>query len=106
MTLLVALLFAPGTASAQTEPTCTFPESNAEALVVLHDFYPQKYWWDHTDLTVYVQAHPSATAEQLEAIRGAIATWDAVLRECFDELITLTPVSSRQAADIVVHYVP
>ena len=41
----------------------------------------------------------------------AIATWDAVLRECFDDGITLTDVtgsqaSEQRAADIVVHYVP
>ena len=28
-----------------------------------------------------VQAHPSATDEQLAAIRGAIATWDEVLAD-------------------------
>jgi hypothetical protein len=106
---LVAML-SPLTANAQ-EPaegvTCTMPESNAEALVILNNYYPG-YWWDHTDLTVAVQAHPSATDEQLAAIQDAIATWDAVLRDCFDGLITLTDVtgSKRKAADIVVHYVP
>jgi len=106
---LVAML-SPLTANAQ-EPaegvTCTMPESNAEALVILNNYYPG-YWWDHTDLTVAVQAHPSAADEQLAAIQDAIATWDAVLRDCFDGLITLTDVtgSKRKAADIVVHYVP
>ena len=87
--------------------TCNLPESNAEALVILNNYYPG-YWWDHTDLTIAVQAHPSATAEQLDAIQDAIATWSDVLEECFDGLITLTDVtgSKRQAADIVVHYVP
>ena len=105
--VLVAML-SPLAASAQ-EPaegvTCNLPESNAEALVILSNYYPG-YWWDHTDLTVYVQAHPSATEEQLAAINGAIETWNAVLQECFDGLISLTPVNSRRAADIVVHYVP
>jgi len=50
--------------------------------------------------------HPSATEAQLTAIRGAIQTWNSVLQECFDGLISLTEVNSRQAADIVVHYVP
>jgi hypothetical protein len=88
--------------------TCTLPESNAEALVILNNYYPNRYTWDHTDLTVAVQAHPSATAEQLDAIQGAIATWSAVLDRCFDGLITLTDVtgSKRQTADIIVHYVP
>ena len=88
-------------------PTCRLPESNAEGLVILSNFYPG-YWWDHTDLTIAVQAHSSATAEQLAAIRSAIATWSSTLEECFDGLITLRDVTGakRQAADIVVHYVP
>jgi hypothetical protein len=89
---------------------CHLRESDAEALVILNNYYPG-YWWDHTDLTVAVQAHPSATEEQLAAIHGAIATWDEVLRECFDGLITLTDVtgtkkSEQRAADIVIHFVP
>jgi hypothetical protein len=105
--LLVTLL-SPLTANAQTTAggvDCGLPDSDAEALVILNNFYPG-YWWDHTDLTVAVQAHPSATGEQLAAISGAIETWDAVLRDCFGGLITLTEVSRRQAADIVVHYMP
>jgi hypothetical protein len=90
--------------------SCNLPESNAEALVILNNYYPG-YWWDHTNLTIAVQAHPSATQEQLDAIHGAIATWSAVLYDCFDGAITLTDVtrgqgSQQQAADIVVHYVP
>jgi hypothetical protein len=107
---VLATLLSPVAARAQAAPAgvdCGLPESDAEALVILNNFSPG-YWWDHTDLTVYVQAHPSATAEQLDAIREAIATWSAVLEQCFDGLITLTDVtgSKRQAADIVVHYVP
>jgi hypothetical protein len=91
-------------------PTCSLPESDAEALVILSNYYPG-YWWDHTDLTIAVQAHPSATDAQRAAIAGAIATWSSVLADCFDGLITLTDVSGtgrnpQQAADIVVHYVP
>lgn len=63
------------------------PKSNADALVILNNYYPG-YWWNHTDLTVAVQAHPSASSAQLAAIAGAIATWDSVLRECFDGLIS------------------
>lgn len=90
--------------------TCNLPESNAESLVILNNYYPG-YWWDHTDLTVAVQAHPRASQEQIEAIHDAIATWSEVLLECFDGLITLTDVtvlkgSQQKAADIVVHYVP
>jgi hypothetical protein len=85
--------------------SCSLPESNAEALVILSNYYPG-YWWDHTDLTIAVQAHPSATDEQLEAIDDAIAIWSTTLEDCFDGLITLRQVSTRQAADIVIHYVP
>jgi hypothetical protein len=115
--VVVSLLFAlvSGTALAKQptsaqQATCSFPESNAEGLEILSNYYPG-YWWDHTALTIAVQAHPNAADEQLDAIHAAIATWDAVLRDCFDGLITLTDVtdtqaSEQRAADIVVHYVP
>jgi hypothetical protein len=100
----------PWAKPAQGGVTCHLPKSDAEALVILNNYYPG-YWWDHTDLTVAVQAHPSATDEQLAAIHDAIATWSDVLEECFDGLITLTDVTGtgqnpQQAADIVIHYVP
>lgn len=86
------------------------PNSDADALEILSNYYPG-YWWDHTDITIAVQAHPKATDEQLAAIDNAIATWTDVLDDCFDGLITLTNVTGtgnnpQQAADIVVHYVP
>ena len=118
LTAAATLMFAPPATAAprasaaptQGGVTCNLPESDAEALVILNNYYPG-YWWDHTDLTVSVQAHPSATEEQLAAIHDAIATWSAVLEECFDGLITLTDVTGtgnnpQQEADIVVHYVP
>jgi hypothetical protein len=97
----------PVQAAAAEGVTCKLPESDAEALVILSNYYPG-YWWDHTNLTIAVHAHPSATDEQLEAIAAAIETWSTTLEECFDGLITLTDVTGgkRQAADIVVHYVP
>ncbi len=115
VTLAVCLsLVAPASATAGRKEapavnsvSCGLPESNADALVILSNFYPG-YWWDHTHLTIAVQAHPSATPEQLAAIHSAIATWSSTLQECFDGLITLRDVTGakRQAADIVVHYVP
>ena len=99
------LLVMPGSALAATP----LPESNAEALVILHDYYPG-YWWDHTDLTIAVQAHPGVDPEMDAAVHDAIATWDAVLRDQFDGLITLTDitdqVTAKHKADIVVHYNP
>ena len=101
---------AAGRTARAAQPTCTYPQSNADALVILANYYPG-YWWDHTDLTIAVQPHPKATAAQVEAIRSAIATWSAVLEDCFDGAITLTDVtgtqpSAQRAADIVVHFVP
>ena len=90
--------------------TCNLPESDAEALVILSNYYPKRYYWDHTDLTIAVQAHPSTTDEQMDALRGAIDEWSDVLLRCFDGLITLTDVTdvsqNEQKADIVVHFVP
>lgn len=100
----------PSTANNVSGVSCQLPESNAEALYLLSNFYPG-YWWDHTNLTIAVQAHPKVTAEHLEAVYDAIATWSEVLDDCFDGRITLTDVtgtlkSEQKAADIVVHYVP
>ena len=117
LVVLMAFL-APVPAQAESQATsirtshtsCNLPESNAEALDLLSNYYPG-YWWDHTDLTIAVQAHPKASAAQRAAVHSAIATWSHVLDDCFDGLITLTDVtgtqpSEQKAADIVVHYVP
>ena len=114
----MAVLFAAASVAASkekvgvqpTQPSCQLPESNAEALVILSNFYPG-YWWDHTDLTIAVKPHPKATEEQVQAIQDAIAAWTDVLDDCFGGLITLTDVTDsdrnpQQAADIVVHFVP
>lgn len=112
--LLISLAFLANTGKASAAPIfkgkCNrLPTSNADALEILSNYYPG-YWWDHTDLTIAVQAHPNATTEQLEAIDDAITTWSDVFDDCFDGLITLTNVTDQgnnpqQAADIVVHYV-
>ncbi|HKY54262.1 MAG TPA: hypothetical protein VJM08_08160 [Anaerolineales bacterium] len=87
---------------------CNLPESNGESLEILSNYYPG-YWWDHTDITVAVQAHPKAKPAQLNAIHGAIEIWSKTLDKCFDGLITLTDVTdstlNAQKADIVLHYV-
>ena len=89
--------------------SCNLPESNAEALEILSNYYPG-YWWDHTDLTIAVQAAPNVPTKHLKAINAAIETWSDVLANCFDGAITLTNVTdaltSKQKADIVLHYVP
>jgi hypothetical protein len=100
---------APG-GSNDSPISCSLPESNAESLEILSNYYPG-YWWDHTDLTIAVQAAPNVPTKYLKAIYEAIDTWSEVLEECFDGAITLTDVtgtqpSEQKAADIVLHYVP
>ena len=123
MLLIIALVAAlaprPVLAKSSPSPThrtvgvsCGLPESDAEALVILNNYYTSgNYSWDHANLTVAVQAHPNATAQSVAEIHGAIATWSSVIADCFDGLITLTDVtgtqpSEQKAADIVIHYTP
>lgn len=118
LTLVFSLLFAaPVSARSLDAPstspapiTCNRPESNAEGLVILNNFYPG-YWWDHTNLTIAAKTHPSTKPAQLAAIRQAFAIWSNVIADCFDGAITLTDVTGtgknpQQAADIVLHFVP
>ncbi|MDQ2693357.1 MAG: matrixin family metalloprotease [Chloroflexota bacterium] len=100
----------PGGGGGDSHITCSLPESNAEALEILSNYYPG-YWWDHTDITIAVQAAPNVPTKHLRAIREAIETWSDVLADCFDGAITLTNLtgtqpSEQKAADIVLHYVP
>ncbi|GAB3246494.1 matrixin family metalloprotease [Nocardioides dilutus] len=113
--LVGSLGFAVTTADAKPTSTaqaasadCALPESDAEALVILNYYYPNKYVWEDTHLTVAVQAAPNVSEPHVDAVRDAIDAWDEVLRDCFDGQITLTDVTGqpRKAADIVVHYVP
>jgi hypothetical protein len=111
LSLLIGLFLVAPPASAQTGAACDLPESDAEALVILNALAPNKYIWDHTHLTVAIQAAPTVGEEYLQAIHEAIEAWDDVLHDCFGGLITLTDVtgsgpSAHRSADIVVHYVP
>lgn len=118
----LAALFMPTAVQAKPQPVmtlgpqnvigvdCGLPESTADSLIILNN-ETRGYWWDHTDLTVAIQAHPRANSAYLAAVRAAISTWNEVLERCFDGRITLTNVTSaaknqRQAADIILHYVP
>jgi hypothetical protein len=83
-------------------PAHALPTSDAESIEIYHS-------WDHTDLTVAVVAAPKVDPAQVAAIRDAIDTWDAVLRDEFGGLITLsdmTGTSGARNADIFLHYVP
>ncbi|MGH3481311.1 MAG: matrixin family metalloprotease, partial [Nocardioidaceae bacterium] len=96
------------TTPASTGAECTLPESDADALQILNYFYPNKYVWDDTHLNVAVEAAPNVSQEHVAAVEAAIASWNDVLRQCFDGQISLTNVTDqpRRSADIVLHYVP
>jgi len=85
-------------AAAPQSRDCKLPKSNADALVILSNYYPG-YWWDHTHLTVAVQAHPNADPAHVRAVRQAIRDWDYALRQEFGGLITLTDVMQRLLPD-------
>jgi hypothetical protein len=51
---------------------CNLPESDAEELVILNFYYPNKYVWDDTHLTVAVQAAPNVSDAHLAAVRDAV----------------------------------
>ena len=84
-------------------------EPTAESCGLASAYYPG-YWWDHTDLTVAVQAAPKVDPDLMAAVHEAITVWNDVLRRAFGGLITLTDVTSSKKpahkADIVLHYVP
>ena len=45
----------PGPGGGDDSPvSCKLPESNAESLEILSNYYPG-YWWDHTNLTIAVR---------------------------------------------------
>jgi hypothetical protein len=108
---LVVAGFAAAAAKAVTplRPAPT-PADTDSVLILKGAFNVAGYWWDHTDLTVAVQAQPGADAESVAAVRQAIADWDFALRQEFGGLITLTDVTdqytAKHKADIVIHYNP
>ena len=110
LALLVAAVTAPAAkAVTPLRPAPTPPDT--ESVLILHGaFNYPGYWWDHTDLTVAVQAHPNVDEESLAAVHQAIADWDYALRQEFGGLITLTDVTdqntAKHKADIVLHYNP
>jgi hypothetical protein len=93
LALLVAAVTAPAVrAVTPLRPAPTPPDT--ESVLILHGaFNDPGYWWDHTDLTVAVQAHPNVDEESVAAVHQAIADWDHALRQEFGGLITLTDVT-------------
>ena len=109
---ILVLTFTAASALAQVDPLRPAPTpADTESVLILHGAFTYPgYWWDHTDLTVAVQAHPNVDEESLAAVRQAIADWDYALRQEFGGLITLTDVTdtytAKHKADIVLHYNP
>ena len=89
-------------------PAPTPPDT--DSVLILHGaFNYPGYWWDHTDLTVAVQAHPNIDQESLAAVHRAIADWDYALRQEFgvDHPADVTDqYTAKHKADIVLHYNP
>jgi hypothetical protein len=110
--LLTALVLPLAAAAAPVNPLRPAPTpDDTDSVLLLHGAFTYPgYWWDHTNLTVAVQAHPKAAADSLAAVRQAIADWDDALRQEFGGLITLTDVTgtytAKHKADIVLHYNP
>jgi hypothetical protein len=111
----LAMLVLPFTAAAgprQVTPlTVGATPADTESVLLLHGAFTYPgYWWDHTDLTVAVQAHPLVDEASLEAVHQAITDWNNALVEEFDGRITLTDVTdqytAKHKADIVLHYNP
>jgi hypothetical protein len=112
---VLAALVLPFTAAAgprQVDPLrpAATPKDTESVLLLHGAFTYPGYWWDHTELTAAVQAHPGVDEASLDAVHQAIADWDAALRQEFDGLITLTDVTdqytAKHKADIVLHYNP
>ena len=107
--LVAAVTAAPAGAVTPLRPAPTPPDT--DSVLILHGaFNYPGYWWDHTDLTVAVQAHPNIDEASLAAVHQAIADWNFALQQEFNGLITLTDVTdqytAKHKADIVVHYNP
>ncbi len=106
--LVAAVAIFTASSVAEAGPLVAYGKSDAESIALLHGYYPG-YWWDHTDLTVAVQAARNVDPELREAIHDAIATWSEALEENFPT-VSLTDVTdtarNSHRADIVVHYVP
>src|SRR4029450_10211069 len=100
--LVLALLVAALTAAAARAVTPLRPAPtppDTESVLILHGaFNYPGYWWDHTDRTVAVQAHPGVDEESLAAVHQAIADWDYALRQEFGGLITLRAVCEHDSA--------
>ena len=109
LVLPLAAAAAPAQVVDPLRPEAT-PEDTDSVLLLHGAFTYPGYWWDHTNLTVAVQAHPKVEEDSLAAVRQAIADWDSALRQEFGGLITLTDVTdtytAKHKADIVLHYNP
>jgi hypothetical protein len=114
----LAFLVAYSAVVAADEPVVVFGASDADRVLLLtgglyiNDVQfsrEQPFWWNHTDLTVSVQAPDNADAANVLAIHDAIRIWSIVLATRLPWL-SLTDIAfeapNPKSADIVIHYVP
>ena len=106
--LVAAVAIFTASSVAEAGPLVAYGESDAESIALLHGYYPG-YWWDHTDLTVAVQAARNVDPELREAIHERSRRGARHREENFPT-VSLTDVTDTarnpHRADIVVHYVP
>ena len=86
LVLPLAAAAAPAQVVDPLRPEAT-PDDTDSVLLLHGAFTYPGYWWDHTNLTVAVQAHPRVEEDSLAAVRQAIADWDYALRQEFGGLI-------------------
>ena len=109
--LLLALPFWQPQLAAAEEPLVIFGPSDADSIALLNGItgFRNRFWWNHTNLTVAVSAAPNVDPLLVEAIHDAIGTWRTVLASRLP-IVSLTDVTDtariQQRADVVVHYVP
>ena len=80
----LAMLVLPFTAAAGprqvTALTVKPTPADTDSVLLLHGAFTYPgYWWDHTDITVAVQAHPGVERASLEAVHQAITDWNNAL---------------------------
>ena len=83
--------------------TPTPPESDADALVILNYYYPNRYVWEDTDLTVAVQASHAPRRHRPQW--RAIEAWAPCSAELRANTRTEVTGGKRASADIILHYV-
>jgi hypothetical protein len=82
------------------------PDLGGESIAILAPFFNQGYWWDHGTLTVRIKAAGNVDPSEIDAVREALAIWNAAIAHRHGPIVELVDVSGDRAAapkaDIVV----